>query len=190
MCFAKRRRFLLILFLVGLASLALSAALTSATTLARLTLNDLAQGATAIARLRCLGTQMSWDRGEIWTDTKFEVVENNKGLLGGLVTVRTMGGTHGHLHSTVEGVPVFRTGEEVILFLWARPGEPYRVLGWSQGTFRITHHEQTGLETVTQDSTAAPIFDPRTRKFRHGGIRNLPVAIFQLKLRKALEGRN
>jgi len=32
-----------------------------------------------------------------------------------------------------------------------------------------------------------PVFDPGTRQFRHGGIRNLPVSIFQLKLRKALQ---
>jgi hypothetical protein len=61
------------------------------------------------------------------------------------------------------------------------------VLGWTQGTFRIARDSRTGLETVTQDSAATPMFDLRTRQFRHGGIRNLPVAIFQLKLRKALE---
>ena len=190
MSFEERRRFLLILFVAGLAALALTAALANATTLARLTFDDLARGATAVARLKCLGSDMRWEQGEIWTETRFEVVERAKGLLGGLVTVRTMGGSQGHVHSRVEGAPVFRPGEEVYLFLWARPGEPYRVLGWSQGTFRIVRNEDSGAETVTQDSAAAPLFDPRTRKFRHGGIRNLPVAIFQLKLRKALEERN
>jgi len=34
------------------------------------------------------------------------------------------------------------------------------------------------------------IFDPITRQFRHGGISNLPLAIFQLKLRRALEESN
>jgi hypothetical protein len=34
------------------------------------------------------------------------------------------------------------------------------------------------------------LFDPRTRTFRHGGIRKLPVEIFQLKLRKALQQEN
>jgi hypothetical protein len=73
------------------------------------------------------------------------------------------------------------------VFLWGREGEPFRVLGWSQGTFRITRDQRTGVELVTQDSAAVPVFDPLTRQFRHGGIRNLPVAIFQLKLRKALQ---
>lgn len=184
MSFVQRRRFLWILFLAGLVLIAVVA---NATTLARLRFEDLAKQATAVARLRCLGAESRWENGEIWTDILFEVVEQSKGMLPGFVTIRTLGGSVGNLHSRIEGVPAFRQGEEAYVFLWGREGEPYRVLGWSQGTFRIARDARTGVETVTQDSAAAPIFDPRTRKFRHGGIRNLPVAIFQLKLRKALE---
>ncbi len=184
MSFAQRRRFLWILFLVGLALLAVAA---NATTLARIRFDELARQATAVARLRCLGAESFLERGEIWTETQFAVVERSKGLLPGLITVRSLGGSMGSLHSRIEGVPAFRPGDEAYLFLWGREGEPYRVLGWAQGTFRIARDPRTGMETVTQDSAAAPLFDPRTRKFRHGGIRNLPLAIFQLKLRKALE---
>jgi hypothetical protein len=184
MSFVQRRRFLWILFLVGLALLAIAA---NATTLSRLRFEELANQATAVARVRCIGVESRWQGGEIWTETRFEVVELNKGLLPGVITVRMLGGQVGNLHSRVEGVPAFRAGEEAYVFLWGHEGEPFRVLGWSQGTFRITRDARTGVERVTQDSAAAPIFDPRTRQFRHGGIRNLPVAIFQLKLHKALE---
>jgi hypothetical protein len=190
MNFRERRRFLWVLFLVGLAMLTLTAVLTSATTLARLELNQLARASTAVARLRCMGSQVLWEQGELWTETRFEVVEVSKGPLFGIVRVRTLGGTSGHLRSFVEGVPVFRAGEEVYLFLWAKAGEPYLVVGWSQGTFRIMREAQTGMERVTQDSTRLPVFDPVTRKFRHLGIRNLPMAVFQLKLRQALEEKN
>ena len=189
MSFVQRRKFLWLCLLASLILLGLTAAFASATTLARLNFNDLAQQSSAVARLRCLGSEFHWDRGELWTETRFEVLERNKGLLPGIVTVRTIGGVSGHLHSHVDAVPIFRAGEEVYLFLWERPGEPYRVLGWAQGTFRIARNADSGVETVTQDSANAPIFDPRTRTFRHGGIRNLPVAIFQLKLRRALEGK-
>lgn len=190
MSYLQRRRFLWICFLTALALLALTAALANGTTLARLPFEDLARQSTAVARLRCLGAEFHWDRGELWTETRFAVLEANKGLLPGIVTVRTIGGISGHLHSHVDGVPVFRSGEEVYLFLWEKPGEPYRVLGWAQGTFRISRNEETGVESVTQDSALLPIFDPRTRTFRHGGIRKLPVAIFQLKLRRALGENN
>ena len=184
MSYVERRRFLWILFFAALALLAVVA---NATTLARMRFEELAQQATAVARLRCLGTRSFWENGEIWTDTNFEVVEQAKGSLPAVVKVRTLGGTLGNLHSRVEEVPAFHLGEEAYLFLWGREDEPLRVLGWSQGTFRITHDARTGLETVTQDSAAAPIFDPQARRFVHQGIRNLPLAIFQLKLRKALE---
>src|SRR6266478_4169343 len=190
MSFVQRRKFLWLCLLASLILLGLTAAFANATTLARLNFNDLAQQSSAVARLRCLGSEFHWDRGELWTETRFEVLERNKGLLPGIVTVRTIGGVSGHLHSQVDGVPIFRPGEEVYLFLWERPGEPYRVLGWAQGTFRIARNADSSTETVTQDSAMEPIFDPRTRTFRHGGIRNLPVGIFQLKLRKALQQEN
>lgn len=187
MNYVQRRRFLWILFLGGLALLAVVA---SATTLSRLKLEDLAQQSTAVARLRCLGATSQWERGEIWTETRFEVIQSEKGVLPRIVTVRTLGGSVGHLHSHVEEVPAFRSGEEVYLFLWGREGEPYQVLGWSQGTFRIARNPQSGLEIVTQDSASAPVFDPRARAFSRGGIRNLPVAIFKEKLHKALRQEN
>jgi len=184
MSFVQRRRFLWILFLAGLALLAVAA---NATTLSRVRFEELANQATAVARLRCIGVESRWQGGEIWTETRFETVEVNKGLLSGVVSVRMLGGRVGNLHSRIEGVPAFRLGEEAYVFLWGREGEPFRVLGWSQGTFRIDRDPRTGMERVTQDSATAPVFDPRTRQFRHGGIRNLPITIFQLKLRKALE---
>lgn len=187
MSYVQRRRFLLILFLGGLALLAIAA---SATTLSRLKLEDLAMESTAVARLRCLEAKSQWDQGEIWTETRFVVLQREKGALPGIVTVRLLGGSAGHLHSRVDEVPRFQPGEEVYLFLWGRDGEPYRVLGWSQGTFRIARNPRSGLETVTQDSAAASIFDPQTRAFRRGGIRNLPIAIFREKLHKALRDEN
>jgi hypothetical protein len=187
MSYVQRRRFLWILFLGGLALLAVAA---SATTLSRLRLEDLAQQSTAVARLRCLGAKSQWEQGEIRTETSFQLVQSEKGSLPRIVTVRLLGGRVGHLHSHVDEVPVFRTGEEVYLFLWAREGEPYQVLGWSQGTFRIARNPQSGLEVVTQDSASAAIFDSQTRAFRRGGIRNLPVAIFKEKLHRALRQEN
>ena len=185
MSYVERRRFLWILFLAALTLLAIAA---NATTLARMRFEELVQQATAVARLRCLSTRSFWQDGEIWTDTQFEVVEQAKGSLPAVVQVRTLGGIVGPLHSRVEETPVFHAEEETFLFLWGSKGEPMRVLGWSQGTFRIARDGRTGAETVTQDSAATPVFDPQARQFVHEGIRNLPVSVFQMKLRKALQG--
>lgn len=185
MSYVERRRFLWILFLAALTLLAIVA---NATTLARMRFEELAQQATAVARLRCLGAKSLWENGEIWTDTQFEVVQQAKGVLPATVIVRTLGGSVGHFHSRVEEAPFFHPREETYLFLWGREGQPLSVLGWSQGTFRIARDSRTGVETVTQDSAATPIFDPQARRVVHKGIRNLPITLFETKLRKALHG--
>lgn len=188
MSYVQRRRFLLALFLIGLLLLAVVAS--QATTLARFSFEELAQRATAIARAKCIGSTSIWRNGEIWTETEFELEEQNKGSLPGIFRVFLPGGKVAHLQSRVDGAPSFVAGEEVYLFLWNAAGKENYVLGWTQGTFRITRDPQTGIEKVTQDSASAPLFDLATRTFRHGGVRNLPVAVFQLKLKRALEKEN
>jgi hypothetical protein len=186
MSYVERRRFLWILFLAGIA---LAAAVANSTTLAGMSFDELAQKSSAVARLRCQSSKSYWDGGELWTDTSFEVVERNKGLLGASVTVRMLGGRADGFTSRVDGVPAFRAGEEVYLFLWGKAGEPYRVLGWSQGTFRIIRDARTGAEKITQESSSAN-FDERTRQSRAdvqgGGIRGMGVRAFQEKLRQAI----
>jgi Matrixin len=143
MNYKQRRRFLWALFLIGLALIAVVA---NATTLARLRFDDMVQEASAIARVQCLSSESVWQNGEIWTRTQLEVLEENKGLLPGIVTVEMPGGVIGNLHARVEEVPRFRPGEEAYVILWRQPGQAYRVLGWTQGTFRISRDARSGLE--------------------------------------------
>lgn len=182
---AQRRHFLWVILLMALI---LTVVLAQATTFSRLPFQDLTKRATAIARVRCVQSRSVVEKNEVWTDTTFEVLEQHKGNLGGAVTVRTIGGKMGNLHSRVEGAPAFRAGEEAYLFLWSETGEPYRILGWTQGTFRIARDARTGAETVTQESAGIPIFDPQIRAFRQEGLRAEPVASFQAKLKQAIAG--
>jgi hypothetical protein len=189
MSYVERRRFLWVLFL---AAIALAAAVANSTTLSRMSFDELAQKSSAVARLRCQGSESHWDGGELWTETRFEVVERNKGLLETTVTARMLGGRADGITSRVDGIPAFRVGEEVYLFLWGKPGEAYRVLGWSRGTFRIVRDARTGAEKITQESSSAK-FDQRTRQFQADasadGIRGMALPAFQEKLRLALEHR-
>jgi hypothetical protein len=175
--------------LVGLGLLGLISRV-DGTTLVRLQFSDLAEQASAIGRVRCLRVESYWKAGEIWTRTEFAVREGNKGSLPRILIVEMPGGVIGHLHSRVEEAPAFAPAEDAYLFLWTAPDGTYRILGWSQGTFRVHKNTVTGVEGVTQDSAAAPIFDPVSRKFRHGGVRNLPLVAFQLKLKRAVEHRS
>jgi hypothetical protein len=183
MSYAIRRKALWTLFLFGLLLLAIAS---RATTLARLSFDELAVKATAIVRARCLASSSIWRNGEIWTETEFEVLEIDKGTSPGVLRISLPGGKVAHIQSRIDSVPGFREGEEAYLFLWNAPGKEVYVLGWAQGTFRISRDARTGLRRVTQDSAAVPVFDTTTRQFRTDGVRNLSLAAFQIKLKKAL----
>jgi len=190
MSFVERRRFLWILFLIGLALIAVVA---NATTLARLSFDELVARADSVVHARCLSTQSRWEKGEIWTFSEFEVLEVSKGLAPGLITVRGLGGRADGFVSHVEAVPRFSPGEEVYLFLVPAPEDArggrapsFVVLGWAQGTFRVQRDARTGRASVTQDSAALAVFDPRRHTFRRDGLRNVPLDNFESRLRQAL----
>ena len=180
---SQRRRFLWILFLLGIGLIAAAAG--SATTLVRLQFAELVHLANAIARGRCVSVETVMERGEIWTKTTFEIMETTKGELPASIVVRQPGGIFLHMQSRVEGTPEFRVGEQAYLFLWGNAPH-FTVLGWSQGTFRIRKNARTGSETVTQDSAQTAIFDPQTKQFTQQGVRNLRVDIFREKVQEEL----
>jgi hypothetical protein len=157
-----------------------------ATTLARLSLDQLAAESDAVARVRCAGAESRWENGSIWTVTTFDVMETMKGALPGEITVRLPGGRAGHLTALVDGTPKFSPGAEAVVFLERSRAGGYTVAGWVEGTFRILRDPQTGSETVTQDSSAFAVFDTVTRTFRTEGIRHMPMEEFRARIAAAV----
>jgi len=178
------RRFPFIFCFTALLSAMCGAA--AATTLARMSVAQMSRTAPVIVRARCLENWTGWDAGEIWTLTSFEVQEMWRGSAPGRITVRLLGGRAGNLTSSVSGVPRFRVGEEVVLFLEPTPRGDFTVVSWQQGTFRIRRDAPTGQESVTQDTASFPTFDSATRRYEASGIRNLPVEIFRARVDAAL----
>lgn len=152
------------------------------TTLERMSLEGLTTRAHVVVHVRCLARESRWERGEIWTFTRFEVEEALKGIAPRLITVRLPGGKVGHLISTVDAVPRFQAGEESILFLERTPDGTFTVLSWAQGTFRIRVDTQTGRSVVSQESSSHAVFDPETRQYRTEGVRNVPLATFKQRI--------
>jgi hypothetical protein len=172
------------IFLV-LATMFVTASL-HATTLARLSLNQLAAAADGVARLRCSSTVSQWGNGSIWTLATMDVVESMKGNLPAQLIVRVPGGRVGHLTTTVDGTPKFSPGDDAIVFLEKSSAAGYSVTGWVEGTFRISRDPQTSRETVTQDSSAFAVFDVASHAFRIEGVRRMPLEQFRARIIAAL----
>ena len=168
-----------------------------ATTLARLSIDQLARAADAVARVRCISAQSRWENGEIWTVMSFKVVETMKGALPPRITVRLPGGRVGHLNAAVDGTPRFSADDEAVVFLerypaslnagsgLVRAGE-FSVAAWVEGTFRIGRDPRTGIENVTQDSSTFAVFDTATRTFHTEGIRRMPIEQFRDRVAAAI----
>ena len=172
--------------ILRVAVLLCAAASMHATTLARLSLDEMAAAADAAARLRCASAQSRWENGQIWTVTSLEVLETMKGTLPARITVRLPGGRVGHLTAIVDGTPKFSPGDEVVAFLEKSGAGGFSVTAWVEGTFRIGRDPRTGIETVTQDSSTFAVFDAATRTFRTEGIRRMPMEQFRERMATAL----
>ena len=159
---------------------------TNATTLVRMSLEKMSQTAQVIVRGRCLENSTSWDAGEIWTFTSFEVQEVWRGHASARIVVRLLGGRFGNLTSSVSGIPRFRPGEEVVLFLEPAGRSDFSVVSWQQGSFRIRRDASSGQERVTQDTASFSTFDPVTRQFETSGIRTLSIDTFRAQIDAAL----
>jgi hypothetical protein len=184
---------IILLFVVMLALQVRTIATASATTLERMSIAKMTQNAQLVVRAQCLANSVAWDGGEIWTFTSFEVEDSWKGAPSGAalqVTVRLLGGSVGNLTPTVSGVPRFRPGEEVILFLQTTTRGDFSIVSWVQGTFRIHHDTRSGAEFVVQDTAAFDTYDPATRQFDAEGIRNLSVAALSLRVQSALAAQS
>jgi hypothetical protein len=160
-----------------------------ATTLLRMSVAQMAQRATLIVRARCRANSAGWDAGEIWTLTDFEIVAVWRGSAPARITVRLLGGTAGNLTSSVSGVPRFRPGEEVVLFLEPTPRGDYSVLSWEQGTFRIRRDHVTHEEIVTRDASPFVTFNPLTRRLETNGTPGIATVSLRKQIDEALRGQ-
>jgi len=156
--------------LLGVLAALVACAAARATTLMRMSVEKMARTAEVVVRGRCVANATGWDAGEIWTVTTFQIEETWKGAPGGLITVRLLGGRAENLTSTVDGVPRFQAGEDVVLFLERAGREDFSIVSWMQGTFRIQMDRRSGEESVAQDTAAFATYDPETRRFEASGI--------------------
>ena len=183
--FKARMIFSRLLLLLALFSL-LSLPAVRGTTLVRLSLDQLAAGSDAVARVNFASAESRWENGTIWTITTVKVVEIMKGDLPGEISVRLPGGRVGHLTSTVEGTPKFNMGDDAVVFLKRSRAGGFTVAGWVEGTFRISRDARSGNQTVTQDSSSFAVFDAATRTFRTEGIRRMPIDEFRARIATAV----
>ena len=108
-----------------------------AATLQRLTLDQMAQDATAIVRARVTGSSASFTGATIYMRYKLQVSEFWKG--SGAAEVMLPGGVADGYRQSFPGMPVLKTGAEYVLFLWTSSSTGItHLVGLTQGLFDVT----------------------------------------------------
>ena len=129
-----------VLWLCGNACSALWAA-----TLQQLSLDQMAQSATAIVRARVTGSSASFTGSTIYTHYKLRISETWKGAPA--AEVMLPGGVAGGYRQSFPGVPALQTGAEYVLFLWKSPKTGItHLVGLNQGILNVTQHTDGSLE--------------------------------------------
>lgn len=85
--------------------------------------------------------------------TTLRVSRYLKGADGDRLSIRELGGTWQGGGRRIDGIPVYRRGEEVLVFLVRHPESPndYRTHGMVQGKFTITRGIGTARDTLRRD---------------------------------------
>jgi hypothetical protein len=128
-----------------LASVALLA-VASATTLLKMSMNDLIAQSTHIVRARITGSRSAAMGQDIYTYYQLQVSETLKRGAILPAEVAVPGGVYGNLRQIGVGSPVLVQGQEYVLFLWTSRSGMTQVIGLSQGMFNL--RQDASGETV------------------------------------------
>ena len=132
--------------------LTLIAAPASATTLVRMSLDQLAEASTEIVRARVVSQQTAWNpqHTRIYTYTTLALDQTYKGDPPSFPVVQQPGGTVGKTRVFVAGTVQFHTQAGYLLFLERAASDPSKFLlvGMVQGAYRIYRDEKTQEEKL------------------------------------------
>ncbi len=99
------------------------------------------------------------DHARILTDVSVAVSQSFLGAGPGSLTLTQYGGTVGNVRVSVPGCPVFKPGEEALLFVWRDPQGHAQVNGLAQGKFDISRDRATGEMFVQRKTPGFEVSD-------------------------------
>lgn len=131
-------------------ALAVSASTLSATVVLPAEFSEVVNGSQIIVYGRVAEVRPEWTDGRRRIESVVTVEPSTflRGTPTATVSFRVPGGQIGRLKSVTVGVPEFKAGEEVVLFLRAQGPAVPQVFGMHQGVFRVKVDARTGDRIV------------------------------------------
>jgi hypothetical protein len=109
-----------------------------ATTLLKMSMDDLITRSTSIVRARVTGSRAVSDHRDIYTYYQLQISETLKKTGNVPSEIAVPGGVYGNLRQIGIGSPTLTQGQEYVLFLWTSKSGMTQVIGLSQGLFGLS----------------------------------------------------
>jgi hypothetical protein len=129
-----------------------------ATTLLKMSMNDLITQSTHIVRARITGSRSAAMGQDIYTYYQLQVSETLKQGAILPAEVAVPGGVYGNLRQIGIGSPVLTQGQEYVLFLWTSRSGMTQVIGLSQGMFSLKQ-DASGNAVLNRPAIADQMLD-------------------------------
>lgn len=154
---------------------------------------EIVAGSEIIAHLRVTEMRPEWADGRrrISTLVTADVLASYKGDAARTVTFRVPGGQIGRYRSITVGAPVFKRGDEAVLFLTTTGSNVPHVFGLNQGVFRVRQDPRSGRRIVVRPVLIASSDAPERVVRGSTARRSVALEAFNTQLRSAIAaGRN
>lgn len=153
-----------------------------ATTLRKLSIDDMIQQSTAIVRVKVTGSSAAFRGKDIYTYYQLQVIENMKAVSPQSLAVAVPGGVAGGLRQMVAGAPMLATGQEYVIFLWTSKSGLTQVIGLSQGLFAVTQNS-AGVPVIVRPASISMTLNQSGQ-----AVTDQPVSMSLTALRTEIQG--
>ena len=151
----------------------------SATTVQKMELPELVSISDNIVQGRVESVEARYEDKMVYTYISVIVDDPLKGDRRRTVLLRQLGGRIGAKAVRIAGMPEFRTGDEVIVFLRNRQDGTFDVVGLNQGKYDIVD------SVAVANVSGVSVLDPKTGQMSEGGfINKAPLEAFKAKIRE------
>lgn len=140
-----------------------------ATTLQKLSLDDMTAQSTAIVHGRVTGSYAAQNGPIIFTHFTVQVLERWKDPAATVVDIAVPGGTVGAKTQSVGGAPLLDTGSEYMFFLWTGKSGVTQILGLYQGLLTVTAGA-SGELMVSRPAGSALMLDSSGKSIPDSGL--------------------
>jgi len=152
-----------------------------ATTVQKMELPQMVSTADSIVQGRVEAIEGRAENGMVYTYVSVVVDDPIKGDRRRTVLVRQLGGTAGGKTIWVSGMPQFKRGDEVIVFLRNRKDGTFDIVGLNQGKYEILNNY------AVANVSGVSVVDPKTGRMTEAGfVEKAPVETFKAKIRELM----